>query len=123
MSVERPGRELFALAVIIVYNLTATFEDVFVRSQPFESNGATTVQPTSANPDFGTQAIFETVGKSCRRVVANRRGINTAQENVGRLRIFGDNGIGVVAAEIVDVIDRFAQRTNDLHRRFPKPSE
>ncbi len=70
--------------------------------------------------DLGTQSVFVAVGKAGRSVDQHRRRIDLAQEAQRGVVVLGNDGIGVVAAEVIDVLDRLGhagQRRDRENRR------
>src|SRR5690606_34762894 len=62
------------------------------------------------------EAELEAVGKACRGIDHDRRGIDLAQEAHGPLVVAGDDGIGMRRAVAGDVRDGFVQAFDDADR-------
>jgi hypothetical protein len=55
-------------------------EFVFVRGEPFETYRAAGVQFSRAYAEFRAQAVPETVGESCGRILKNAGGVDELHE-------------------------------------------
>ena len=90
-------------------NLSRAADDVFECGQLLDTHGAARVQSSGRYADFRAHAEFAAIGELGRGIVHHDRGIDRVQEPLRRRRVFGHDGIGMVRAIGVDVIDRAIQ--------------
>ena len=67
------------------------------------------------NAHFRAEAVPEPVGKAGGRVLVNTSRVDKLHEPCGGIDVFRDNGIGMVGAVPVDVIDGFLYSGDDFH--------
>ena len=65
--------------------------------------------------DFRAESEFATVGKTSGDIVENTGGVDLAEKALGSGFITGDDGVGVVRAECVDVGDGLVEGIDDLY--------
>ena len=80
---------------VLSHGLAAAVEFVFIRQQPFQSNGAAGVKLAVADSQFSAQAITEAVSKARGSVVKDAGGINFIHEQLCSALIRGKNAFGV----------------------------
>src|SRR5471032_2865518 len=97
--------------------LTVTDHDVLLAGQAFQTDRAAGVQLISRNADLGTQSVFETIGEAGRGVDHHRTGVDLGHEAPGLPLMFGNDGVAVVRAIVVDVFDGFIQPGHDADRQ------
>ena len=78
------------------------------------------MQPVSANPDFGTQSVSETISKSSRCIMHYRRRIDFAQESFRikpgmTLKQIVATGQPLEARALVNGIRLYLTRQLDVH--------
>src|SRR5574343_1157022 len=83
--------------------------DPLLAGQAFEADRAAGVDLVGRDADFGTQAVFETIGEARRGIDHHRARIDFAQETHGLRVVFGDDGLAVVRRVLVDVLDGFVR--------------
>ena len=67
------------------------------------------------NAHFRAEAVPEPVGKAGGRVLVNTSRVDKLHEPCGSIDIFRDDGIGMMGAVPVDVIDGFLHAGDDFH--------
>lgn len=92
-----------------VFDLSAACDAVLVRGEFPESHGAAGVQFVGADADFCAEAVFFSVAEAGGAVVIDACAVHAVLEGIGMLGVFGDDGIAVVRAVAVDVVDGFLQ--------------
>ena len=75
------------------------------------------MQFVGADANLGAEAVFEAVGELGRGVDHYRTRIDFAQKSSRMRNIFGDDGVGVMRAEGVDVRDCIVDVIDDAHRQ------
>ena len=68
-------------------------------------------------PNFRAEAVPEPVGKAGGRVLVNTSRVDKLHEPRGGIDIFRDDGIGVMGAVPVDVIDGFIHAGDNFHSK------
>src|SRR5579871_625244 len=76
--------------------LSAAVDAVFETGQLLDADGTARMQSPSGDSDLAAKTEFAAVGKLRRGVVQHDRGIDFAQEFLGRRTIFRDDGIRVM---------------------------
>ena len=89
---------------LLHFNLSLTQDVVFVGGEFFQAHGAAGVQFVGADADFGPHTEFGAVSESRRGVHVDRRGIDPLQEGLLGLFRLGENGVGMLGAKVVDVV-------------------
>ena len=82
-----------------------------------QAHGAAGVEFVGGDADLGAEAEFAAVGEAVGDIVENAGGVDRAQEAFGGGLVFGDDGVGVMRAVGVDVIDRLIDRVHDFDRK------
>jgi len=82
-----------------------TPQNVLVRHESIKSDGPARVDAAGADPNFGAEAIAETVGEARARVDEDPGRVNAADEGAAGRRGLGNDAVGVVRAVRVDVRD------------------
>ena len=103
-----------AAAGVVADDLAVAAQEVFVGHEAVEADGAAGVELAGADADFGAEAVAEAVGKAGGAVAVDACGVHHLEEAVGGRVVAGDDGICVVGAEAVDVVDGFFDVGNDL---------
>ncbi len=70
----------------------------------------------SGDADLRAEAELAAVGEAVGDVVEDAGGIDFAEETFRGGLVGGDDGVGVVRAVLVDVIDGFIERSDDFDR-------
>src|SRR5437016_620920 len=87
-----------------------------IGGQVGRAHGAAGVELVGADADFGAEAIFAAVGEAGAGVDHDAGAVHALDELVGGLGRGGEDRVGVAAAVVVDVVDRFVQGIDHLHR-------
>ena len=74
------------------------------------------MQAVGADPDFGTETVFETIGEAGRGIVQHRGRIDAVEEDQSSFAVFADDGVGVAAAVGIDMSYGLVEAGNHLHR-------
>src|SRR5690606_21927679 len=78
---------------------------------------AARVQLVGGNADLGAQPVLEAVGEAGGGVDHHRTGVHLGEEAPGVTEVLGDDGVGVLRAVGVDVLDGRLQRIDDAGRQ------
>ena len=81
---------------------------------PLNVHGAARVEFVGADADFSAQAVFKAVGKARAGIDHAAGRIHFAQKALGVRVAAGEDGVGVVAAVVVDVGHGFIQPRHHL---------
>ncbi len=90
-----------------VLDLSVACDAVLVGGEFAEAHGAAGVELVGADADFRSEAVFFSVAEAGGAVVVDAGAVYTALEGFGMPGIFGDDGVAVVGAVAVDVVDGF----------------
>ena len=93
-------------------DLTASADAVFESGELVDADRPACVQPSGGDADLGAEAEFAAVGELGRGVVQHDRRIHLAQEPRSRRRVVGHDGVSVVGAVALDMLDG---RGNAIH--------
>ena len=97
--------ELAPAAGIVADDLAFSGEEVFVGDKAFEADGTAGVELAGADADFGTKAVAEAVREAGGAVAVDTGGVDHLLEACCGCIVAGEDGVGVVGAVAVDVVD------------------
>ena len=75
------------------------------------------MQPAGGDADLGAEAELAAVGELGRGVVQHDGRVDLRQELLRRRGIVGDDGVGVMRAVVLDVVDGAGDAVDDARRR------
>ena len=88
---------------VVADDLALSGEEVFVGDKTFEADGTAGV----ADADFSTKAVAEAIREAGGAVAADTGGINHLLEARRGFIVAEEDGVGVVGAIAIDVVDGF----------------
>src|ERR1017187_3624931 len=104
-SRERPMLERTGVfPAVRRHYLAAAPEQVFVRDEAIEANGAAGMDTARRDPDLRSEAVAETVGEARGGVVEDAGRVHAGQERLGGGHVGGDDGLCMVRAIAIHVI-------------------
>ena len=96
-------------------NFAVAEDDVFLRGQAVQAYGAAGVEFVGGDADLGAEPEFGAVGEGGGGVPEHGAGVDKAQEVAAVAVAFGDYGVGMVRAVVVDVLDGFVGAIDYLY--------
>src|SRR6476646_8091673 len=89
---------------------------IFEARQLLGADRAAGVEFAGGNPDLGAEAELATVGELRRGVVQHDRGVDLAEESLGRMIVFRHDRIGMMRAVMVNVGERLVEAVDHFRR-------
>ena len=94
---------------IICRPLTGPTQQPPTGQQSLHPHWTPSMDPPGANPHFGAEAVAVAVGEARAGVDEDRRRVDALEKRIGDGDVLGDDGLGVAAAVLVDVLDGFIE--------------
>src|SRR6185436_7462221 len=96
-------------------DMALPFHDPAIGGEALEAHGAARVQLVGGDADFRAEAVLAAVREARGGVDHQRGAVDAGQESLLRRRGFGDDGVSVVGAVLVDVRYRAGDAVDHLH--------
>lgn len=106
--------ELLLPRCVVAYGLSVTEELVLVGDEAFEADRASGVDLGGGDADFCAEAVAEAVSEAGGGILIDACGVDKCHEAFGSRFIFRHDAVGVMAAEGIDVGDRFVEVADEL---------
>src|SRR5262249_13015195 len=103
---------------IVRDRLAAAAQNVLVGEQPFQADGAASVEFAVADTHFGAQTIAEAVSKGGGSVVEHAGGMHFAQEGFRGFVVAGEDAFCMARTIVVNVLDGFGEVAYDPDCNF-----
>ena len=98
---------------VVANDVARAGEAVFVGDDAVQADRAAGVQLAGADANLGTEAVAEAVGEAGGTVVEDVGGVDLGEEARGGGGVAGDDGVGVVRAVLLDMVEGVVERVDD----------
>ena len=92
---------------VVADDLALSGEEIFVGDKAFKADGTAGVELAGADADFSTKAVAEAIREAGGAVAVDTGGINHLLEARRGFIVAEEDGVGVVGAIAIDVVDGF----------------